>query len=67
MQGALNGMRLERFVAPSKKVIEGSKKYQQPDPPKPTEPKPGNPKPTKPPPKPKPTKPVPPPPSRAPG
>jgi membrane peptidoglycan carboxypeptidase len=38
MQGALKGMRLERFVAPSRKVIEGSRKYRQPDPPTPTRP-----------------------------
>jgi membrane peptidoglycan carboxypeptidase len=78
MQGALNGMKLERFVAPSRAVIEGAAKYRQPDPPKTVEPKPGNPKPTPPKPtspkptnpkptNPKPTKPPPTPPSRAPG
>ncbi len=75
MQGALKSMPLERFVAPSKSVIEGSAKYRQPDPPKPAvatpavakpaEPRPAEPQPTQPPPtKPKPTKPPPTPPRR---
>jgi hypothetical protein len=70
MEGALKGMPLERFVAPSKSVIEGSAKYRQPDPPKPAVATPAvsgpaEPQPTRPPPtKPKPTKPPPTPPSR---
>ncbi|MEJ1112314.1 MULTISPECIES: transglycosylase domain-containing protein [unclassified Kribbella] len=40
MEGALKGMPLERFVAPSKKIVEGDPKYRQPDQPT-TTPTPG--------------------------
>jgi len=67
MEGALKGMALERFVAPSKRVVEGAPKYRQPDPKpvsKPNEPRPTAPKPTAPTPTaPKPTKPTRPPPT----